>query len=41
MEQNDKSIHIHTNIKSIYTLQRLNISIDLHMCNYFLNAKVI
>jgi hypothetical protein len=39
MKQNDKSTYIHTNIKSIYTLQRLNISIDSHMCNYFLNAK--
>jgi len=35
MEQND----IHTNFKLIYTLQRLNISIDSHMCNYFLNVK--
>jgi len=39
MEQNDISIYLYTNIKSNYTLQRLNISIDLHMCNYFLNAK--
>lgn len=35
MEQNDQSIYIHTNIKSIYRLQRLNISIDSHMCSYF------